>query len=271
MKNLKKEHNLIRQNEKSVQHSQKHDANLQKNSTLYFQVGLILCLLAVYGALEMRFESTDLAVVENSVVPEFETYTLDQKKYKIIKDAVKVEEPAKKQPQHVEDPEIIDNDEPDELESTDFISDVTDQTTDVDINKVDLGDITVDEPEDPIEDVPFVRIEQVPVYPGCESETTNDGRKKCLSEKLSALVRKKFDTNLGSDLGLKEGIQKIYVNFRINKSGNVEVLQTRAPHKLLEDEANRVVNKIPQMKPGKQGGQEVSVLYTLPIIFQVRY
>jgi len=49
------------------------------------------------------------------------------------------------------------------------------------------------------------------------------------------------------------------------------VLQTRAPHKLLEDEANRVVNKIPQMKPGKQGGQEVSVLYTLPIIFQVRY
>ena len=76
MKNLNKEHNLTRQNENKVQHSQKHDANLQKNSTLYFQVGLILCLLAVYGALEMPFESTNLAVIEESVEPVFEEYTL---------------------------------------------------------------------------------------------------------------------------------------------------------------------------------------------------
>ena len=114
MKNLKKEHNLIRQNEKSVQHSQKHDANLQKNSTLYFQVGLILCLLAVYGALEMRFESTDLAIVENSVVPEFEEYTLDQKKY-VVEDAVKTEEPQpKEQPKELIDLKEVPDDTPDE-------------------------------------------------------------------------------------------------------------------------------------------------------------
>ena len=40
--------------------SQKHDANLQKNSTLYFQVGLILCLLGTFALFEMQFESKDV-------------------------------------------------------------------------------------------------------------------------------------------------------------------------------------------------------------------
>lgn len=57
MNNSKKSHDFVRQNEKNVKKSQKHDANLQKNSTLYFQVGLILCLLASYGALELSFTS----------------------------------------------------------------------------------------------------------------------------------------------------------------------------------------------------------------------
>ena len=269
MKNLKKEHNLIRQNEKSVQHSQKHDANLQKNSTLYFQVGLILCLLAVYGALEMRFESTDLAIVENSVVPEFEEYTLDQKKY-VVEDAVKTEEPQpKEQPKELIDLKEVPDDTPDEKITKNIVTETNVKTKPIDLNPDDLN---VDEPEEEIEKNFNVNlVEQVPIYPGCESETTNNGRKKCLSDKLSKLVRKKFDTGLGSELGLNEGIQKIYVNFRVDKAGNVQILKTRAPHQDLEEEAKRVVSKIPQMKPGKQGGKEVSVLYTLPIIFQVRY
>ena len=58
MSNQKKTHDLIRQNEQIAKKSQKHEANLQKNSTLYFQVGLIVCLLATFGLLEMKFETT---------------------------------------------------------------------------------------------------------------------------------------------------------------------------------------------------------------------
>ena len=72
-------------------------------------------------------------------------------------------------------------------------------------------------------------------------------------------------------MGLKEGIQRIYVNFRINKFGIVEIINTRAPHKALEKEANSVVGRVPQMKPGEQGGEPVSVLYSLPIVFEVSY
>jgi len=49
----KKNHELVGQNEQNVTKSQKHDLNLQKTSTLYFQVGLILTLLATYGLFEM--------------------------------------------------------------------------------------------------------------------------------------------------------------------------------------------------------------------------
>ena len=63
----KKNHELIRQNEKIVKKPHKHDANLQKNSTLYFQIGLLLCLLASYGALEMNFRvpSHDITIDED--------------------------------------------------------------------------------------------------------------------------------------------------------------------------------------------------------------
>ena len=68
--------------------------------------------------------------------------------------------------------------------------------------------------------------------------------------------------------GLK-GKQKIYVKFKILKTGKIEILGVRAPHKKLAKEARRVVNKLPKMIPGKQKGKPVNVTYMLPIIFTI--
>src|SRR5690606_18006298 len=56
MSTPKKTHDIIRQNEHVVKKSQKHDTNLQKNSIFYFQVGLVVSLLAAYGLFEMKFQ-----------------------------------------------------------------------------------------------------------------------------------------------------------------------------------------------------------------------
>ena len=66
MKDFKKMHVIAGQSNGKVQKSQKHDANLQKNSSLYFQIGLILCLLGTYGMFEMKFETrnSDQATLE---------------------------------------------------------------------------------------------------------------------------------------------------------------------------------------------------------------
>jgi len=45
----------------------------------------------------------------------------------------------------------------------------------------------------------------------------------------------------------------------------------RSNHPALDKEAKRVLNKIPQMKPGYQGVKPVGVIYTLPITYEARY
>lgn len=119
-----------------------------------------------------------------------------------------------------------------------------------------------------ISDVPFAVIEEVPVFPGCESLTSNEERKSCMSQKITDFINSNFDTSLGKKLGLK-GINRVYVQFRINKDGSVEVLGTRAPHDALGAEAERVINLLPKMTPGEHQGKKVGVLYSLPITFKV--
>ena len=59
----------------------------------------------------------------------------------------------------------------------------------------------------------------MPIFPGCENQSNNAARKKCMSEKVDKFVKRKFDQDLGGELGLS-GIQRIYVAFKIDKSGN---------------------------------------------------
>ena len=117
-------------------------------------------------------------------------------------------------------------------------------------------------------EVPFAVIDEVPVYPGCESLTNNEERKKCMSEHISEFVNKNFNTKIGKENGLV-GRQRINVIFKIDNQGNIVDVKSRAPHPALEAEAIRVVKSLPKMIPGKQKGKAVNVPYSLPIIFQV--
>ena len=90
-----------------------------------------------------------------------------------------------------------------------------------------------------------------------------------MSTKVKQFIQANFNTELAADLGL-EGTQKIFVTFKIDKTGRVADIRSRAPHPKLEEEAANVVNSLPRMIPGKQRGAPVGVLYALPIMFQVR-
>ncbi len=116
-------------------------------------------------------------------------------------------------------------------------------------------------------EVPFSVIEQVPVFPGCEG-MSNDEQKNCMSEKITMHVGENFNTNLAKEFGLT-GRQRISVVFKINPEGEIVDVKSRAPHPALEEEAIRVVNMLPKMIPGKQKGKNITVPYSLPIVFQV--
>lgn len=260
MSNPKKTHEPIRQNEVNVKKSQKHDVNLRKNSSLYFQLGLIVCLLAAYALLEMKFETTIPKVVE--MLPPDEMYMTDVKVFK--PEVAVVDEPVKQKaskPKN-DDYEVVPDTTPD-------VFDKPEKPTTSVVQPLNPGDMTLeDKPVEP-EDVIFERIEQVPIYPGCENKKTNEDKRKCMSDKITQLIQRKFNTNLGGELGLS-GKQVIRTQFKIDKTGHVIDVKVRGTHPDLENEAERVINTIPEMTPGKQRDKNVGVIYTLPIIFEVQ-
>src|SRR5690606_22614003 len=114
----------------------KHDANLQKNSTLYFQVGLIICLLVTYGLLEMQFEKTLPSVDVGYAIDEPTEFYLEDY---VIKDETPKNEPVKRQVQVISTLEPIIKEDIDNVIETDIIT--IDQVTSDTPAKV--GDIVV--------------------------------------------------------------------------------------------------------------------------------
>nr|WP_321221673.1 energy transducer TonB [uncultured Psychroserpens sp.] len=264
MKDFKKSHNIAGQSNKVVQKTHKHDANLQKNSSLYFQIGLILCLLGTYAMFEMKFETKNLQVAILEPL-NLDDYTVDVPPFVVEPNA------PKQQPQQKIKQQVITN-KLKVVEDVDFVPPVDLITKPVIVDKP-INPTNVVDPIEPDVDVtkPFILtgVEIVPVYPGCEKMSTNKERIKCMNEKITKLVQRKFDTDLAGELGLS-GKQRINVQFKIDQHGNVTDILARAPHPSLEKEAKRVTNKIPQMAPGLQREVPVSVIYNLPIVFKVQ-
>jgi bla regulator protein blaR1 len=113
--------------------------------------------------------------------------------------------------------------------------------------------------------IPFSRIEKIPTFPGCEG-LDKEASKICFTEKISAHVSNEFNTKIAKDLGLL-GKQHIKVQFKIDNTGNIVDIRSKAPHPDLEKEATRVVNTLPKMIPGEHKGKKVAVKYSLPILF----
>ncbi len=115
----------------------------------------------------------------------------------------------------------------------------------------------------------FNSVQFVPVFPGCESLSSNDERRACMSSQIGKFINKKFKTDKFSDL--EQGkIYNVNVQFTVGKDGSVKDILTRAVLPEMEEEAKRVISKMPVMQPGRQGNIEVDVLFTVPIRFQVQ-
>ena len=229
--------------------------DLNRRSMIFFQLGMVLMLFITWRAIENKtYEQADISIDKLNVSDDLDEDI----------PITEINTPPPPPPPPPPAPEIIEviEDEAD-IEETIIESAEVDQNEEI----VDIEEIE-EAVEEEIADVPFAVIENVPVYPGCEKKKGNAEKKKCMSEKIMKFVQKKFNTELAGDLGL-EGRQRISVQFKIDKNGNVVGVRARAPHPKLEQEAVKVVKALPKMIPGKQRGKAVGVLYSLPILFQV--
>ena len=230
-------------------------SDLNRRSMIFFQLGMILILFITWSAIENK--TYDKSQITQDMLNLGDELDED---IPITDQNIPPPPPPPPPPPAPEVIEVIEDD--DDIEETIIESAEVNQEEEI----VEIDDI--EEADEEISDVPFSVIENVPIYPGCEKKKNNAEKKKCMSEKVMKFVQKKFNTDLAGDLGL-EGRQRISVQFKIDKNGNVVNVRARAPHPKLEQEAVKVVNALPKMIPGKQRGKAVGVLYSLPILFQV--
>lgn len=231
-------------------------ADVSRNSSIYFSVGLALMLALTYLTINYKtYDKSNIDIGQLSIDQELEEEIP-------ITEQIQTPPPPPPPPAAPEVIEIVEDEE--EVQETVIESTETSQEEEI----AEVEDIEVEEVEEEIE-VPFAVIENVPIFPGCENESGNNAKKQCMSDKIADFVNKKFNTELAGDLGLT-GRQRINVVFKIDKNGDITGVRSRAPHPALEKEAARVISLLPKMKPGKQRGKAVIVPYSLPIVFVVQ-
>lgn len=241
--------------------SPKNDLNFNRSSILYFQIGLILGLLAVYVALEYAIRIPAIPQ-DNFAEVKKDNFEVAPEPFKVEKEIViSLPENPKPKSQNVAKltPNLKTIDDDSGIE-TKILSQP--QNSGAELNPDDINVVM------PPEDMPIIMVEKVPVFPGCEHLKTNEEQRQCLSDKIQKIIQKNFNTGLAQDYGLK-GKQLIAVQFKIDSNGEIVEIKTRAPHPALEKETVRVLGKIPTITPGKHNGKPVNVKYALPIRFVI--
>jgi len=230
-------------------------ANLENYSKLFMQLGLVLALFITYVAIEQKTyekQYADLGTANMNADMEEET---------VITERVEEIKPKTPPPPTPEKIEVVEDEK--EVEETVIESTETDETEAVEVEEIEEEE----EEEEVVEDVSFMIIEDVPVFPGCKGNKAK--LKKCFSKMVQKHFVKKFDTDLPNELGLDPGRKRVYIGFRIDKNGNVTNIQVRAPHPKIKKEVIRVMKQLPKMKPGKQRGKPVGVKYNIPFTLVV--
>jgi protein TonB len=231
--------------------------NLNKNRILYFQVALCIVLALLLISVEWKtyanpekpptvvYTSNTFEEVIFVKLPESKPEKIKQKKVKLIDEYIISK---------IDDPSLID------------IPEIKKPVKKFDPNAVFKVLDTI--PDKAVKQISFEIVEDVPIFPGCEVYKDNDERKACMSRKLSKFIGKKFNTNLASELGLN-GDQVIFTQFNVTHTGEVKFIDARASHPKLYEEAKRVLELLPKMKPGMQRLKPVDVIFGLPIRFNI--
>lgn len=118
----------------------------------------------------------------------------------------------------------------------------------------------IDLPPDPVSDPDagkvFTIVEEMPSFPGGEAK---------LMEYLQTKIKY-------PGIARENGISgRVYVTFVVDKDGKIkEAKLLRGIGGGCDEEALRVVKSMPDWKPGRQNGRNVSVQYNLPVNFNLK-
>ncbi|MDQ3192232.1 MAG: energy transducer TonB [Bacteroidota bacterium] len=211
-------------------------ADLEKRKSLFLQIGLVISLGLVLLALEWKSYEGSLSDLGQLIIDPAEEEMIPITQQEIPPPPPPP--PAVIELQLVEDDVEIEN----EIEIKESEAD---QSSFVEIV---IKDEVIAETEI------FTIVENMPSFPGGE---------EALFKYLGNEVKY---PQMAKDAGIQG---TVYVTFVIGADGKVKDVKVLRGVKGLDEEAIRVVQKMPAWSPGKQRGKAVSVQYNLPIKFKI--
>ena len=224
------------------------NVDLEKDKSIYFQVGLAATLLAFCGIFWVSVSSKEAPklvqeeqVVEATEIVEIikpeevkEKKDMPKQTVKVMSDILKIVE---------DDAKIINE--------LDFFAEPDENMI---VQPIDYGGSAEGVLAE--EDAPFVSVEEMPKFQGGDFS------------KFSKWVQKNCQYPV---MAQETGIQgSVLLQLVVEKDGRVSVVEVlNSPDKLLTDEALRVIKKSPKFTPGKQRGVPVRVQFVLPVRFKL--
>ena len=215
------------------------EANLEDKRIAFFFVGLVM----VSAVVLMGFIYESAEIPEKEIVEEDDGLG-DELVFEIPPEEEVIEEEPESAPPPpiIEEIEIVEDDE--EVEDIDFSA-----------MDEEIEEVPDDEPNEivaePIAD--FAEVE--PTFPGGEGA-------------MMEWIQKHIEyPQLAVEMG-EQGI--VYCQFVVNKDGSIEQVKIiRGVSDALDDEAKKVVKRMPKWTPGEQAGKKVRCRFTLPIHFRL--
>jgi len=113
--------------------------------------------------------------------------------------------------------------------------------------------------------VPFNWTDEPPIFPGCENEQDIRG---CFQKSMQKHISDNFKYPQEAQ---EKGIQgRVNIMFTIDENGNIIDIRKRGPDRLLEAEAERIIELLPKITPGKYDGKVVKTPFSIPISFKLQ-
>ncbi len=205
--------------------------DLERKRSFFLQIGLVVALLLVLGALEYKsYEKIDYNLGELNLDD------LEEEIIPITKQEIKPPPPPPPPPEVIE-----------------IVEDEVEIENEIEIEDTESDEDEIIEIEEEDDEEFFMVVENMPEFPGGDL-----GLMKYIQKNVKyPPIAKEYNIT-----------GKVFVQFIVDKTGAVtNVKVVRGVDKNLDAEAVRVVKSLPKYKPGKQRGKPVRVMFTIPINF----
>ncbi len=218
-------------------------ADLENKRSMFILIGFVLA----FGFTYICFEWTNTEVT----VHEVENTFINQSEDLIIPQTTQIETPPEKIEKPKEVVQQVLKVVSDEVETTATVE-IQEQSTE---EAIEFTPMDVQEEEEAEEEI-FQVVEKMASFPGGNAKLMEFLRKELVYPQIA------IDNNVQG---------RVFVQFVVNRDGSIQdVKVTRGVDPILDEEAIRVVKKMPKWVPAEQRGKTVRSRFTLPVMFKFK-